>query len=74
MMEGNFNLRILANMTVALDRVCERSLFGKQHEVRKCVAEGILQCAKSGKVTLGALTEAGQQALARHQSANNKSV
>jgi hypothetical protein len=39
--------------------------MGEQHDVRKRVAQGILQCAKNGKTTLGALTEAGKKALVR---------
>jgi hypothetical protein len=63
MIEGTFNARTFANMTVALDRVCERSPLGEQHDTRQRVAHGIIQCAKSGRITLGALTEAGQRAL-----------
>ena len=55
MVEGDFNPRTLANMNVALDRVCERISMGEQHDVRKRVAQGILQCAKNGRTTLGAL-------------------
>ena len=68
---ASFNPRTLANMTVALDRVCEQFPIGKQ-EVRKWVAESILQCANSGKTTLGALTEAGERALAQLQSSTAK--
>jgi len=63
MIEGSFDARTFANMNVALDRVCERTPLGEQHDVRKRVAHGIVQCAKSGRITLGALTEAGKRAL-----------
>ena len=63
--EGSFQPRIFANMHVALDRVCAMTREGERHDVRKRVAKGIVQCAKSGKTTLGALTEAGEKALRR---------
>ena len=63
--DGSFNPRTLANMNVALDRVCSRSPSGERHDVRKRVASAILLCAKSGKTTLGALSEAGAKALWR---------
>jgi hypothetical protein len=65
MIEGSFNARTLACMNVALDRVCEHTPLGEQHEVRERVAQGIIRCAKSGRTTLGALIEAGECALAR---------
>jgi hypothetical protein len=37
MIEGNFDVRTLANMNVALDRVCGTSQSGERHEVRKRV-------------------------------------
>lgn len=63
--EGSFQPRILANMNVALDRVCAMTPDGERHDVRKRVAKEIAQCAKSGKITLGTLTEAGEKALGR---------
>ena len=63
MMEDSFDIRTLANMEVALDRVCGKTPTGEQHDVRKRVAQAVLLCAKSGKTTLGALTEAGEKAL-----------
>ncbi len=65
MMDADFNSRTLANMNVALERVCGHTPMGEQYDVRKRVAQGIIQCAKSGKINLGALTEAGQRAFAR---------
>lgn len=65
MIEGNFDARTLANMNVALDRVCRKSPSGERHEVRKRVGQAIVRCAKNGKTTLGALTEAGEKALCR---------
>ena len=74
MIEGDFNSRTLANMTLALDRVCENTPLGGQHDVRKRVAQGIVLCARSGKTTLGALTYAGERALARISEMTSKSA
>ena len=65
MIEGSFDTRTLANMEVALNRVCDKRPTGKQHETRKRVAEAIVECARTGKTTLGALTEAGERVLFR---------
>jgi hypothetical protein len=65
MIEGSFDTRTLAIMNVALDLVCEKDPHGEQHEVRKRVAQAIIRCAKSGKTTLNALTEAGERVLTR---------
>jgi len=63
MIEGSFEPRTLANMNVALDRVCGKTPRGEDHDLRKRVAKAIVQCAKSGKNTLRALTEAGEKVL-----------
>jgi hypothetical protein len=63
--DDKFDIRTLANMNVALDRVCGKTPNGEQHEVRKRVAQAIVGCAKSGNTALGALTEAGKKALWR---------
>jgi hypothetical protein len=63
MIEGTFDSRTLANMNVALDRVCERVANGEKHSVRRRVAKQIIKCASSGKTTLGQLTAAGRRAL-----------
>jgi hypothetical protein len=65
MVEDGFDTRTFANMNVALDRVCRRWPDGEQHRFRKLVAERIIRCARSGKKTLGALTEAGERVLAQ---------
>jgi hypothetical protein len=61
--EGAFDSRSLANMNIALDRVCEKAINGEKHSVRKRVAKQIVKCARSGKTTLGDLTAAGRRAL-----------
>lgn len=63
LIEGAFDSRTLANMNVALDRVCEKAADGEDHSVRKRVARQIIKCARSGKTTLGELTAAGQRGL-----------
>jgi hypothetical protein len=65
MTEDGFDARTLANMYVALERVCQRRPDGEEHRLRKLVARRILQCAKSGKRTLGSLTEAGERVLSK---------
>jgi hypothetical protein len=65
MIDGSFEPRVQANMDVALERVCGKTPYDQRHDVRKRVARAILQCAKSGKTTLGALTEAGEKAIWR---------
>ena len=61
--EAGFDSRTLANMNVALDRVCEKAAHGEDHSVRKRVAKQIIKCARSGKTSLGELTAAGQRGL-----------
>jgi hypothetical protein len=65
MIEGDFDARALANMNVALDRVCGKSPSGEQHDVRKRIARAMVRCAKRGKTTLGALTETGEKVFGR---------
>jgi hypothetical protein len=65
MIQGDFDRRTLVKMEMALDRVCANTPCGEQHAVRRRVAQGIVRCAKNGKTSLGALTEAGERALAR---------
>lgn len=59
----DFSSRILANMNVALDRVCTETPGGEQHQVRKRVARQIVKCARSGNTTLGDLVAAGRRGL-----------
>jgi hypothetical protein len=63
--EAMFEPRTLANMNVALDRVCDQAPDGENHAVRKRIAIRIIRCARSGKVTLGDLTAAGRRGLPR---------
>jgi len=70
MIEGKFNSRTLANMNVALERVCEKTPHGEDYVVRKRIAKHIVRCARSGKTTLGDLTAAGQRALIKVAAAS----
>jgi hypothetical protein len=63
LINGAFDARTLANMNVALDRVCETAARGEDHAVRKRVAKQIVKCARHGKTTLGELTAAGARGL-----------
>ncbi len=63
MIEGKFDSKTLAIMSLALDRVCEEALGGEEHSVRKWIAKQIIKCAQSGRTTLTELTAAGQSAL-----------
>jgi hypothetical protein len=47
MIEDGFDARTLANMNVALERVCQRRPDGEDHKVRRRAAQRINQC-KSG--------------------------
>jgi hypothetical protein len=60
LINGAFDSRTLANMNVALDRVCDKAARGEDHVVRKRVAKQIVKCARGGKTTLGELTAAGE--------------
>ena len=61
--DGMFDPRTLANMNVALERVCDQSADGENHAVRKRIAIRIIKCARAGKLTLGELTAAGRLGL-----------
>jgi len=60
---GEFDSRTLANMQLALDRVCETTQHGESHAVRKRIAMHIVRCARHGRTTLDDLTAAGERAL-----------
>jgi len=63
LIEEAFDSRALANMDIALDRVCAKVANGQKHSVRKRVAKQIIKCARGGRTTLGDLTVAGRRAL-----------
>ena len=64
MIEGEFDERTLADMTVALERACAQLPQGQDgHEARKFVAKRIISAARNGEDTLTALTAAGKHAI-----------
>jgi len=69
LIEEAFDQRTLANMQVALERVCETAADGESHVVRKRIARQIIECARGGRTTLGELTAAGQRGLIRNGQA-----
>ncbi|MCK1368020.1 hypothetical protein [Bradyrhizobium sp. 62] len=68
----SFDRRTLANMEAALERVCTGRADGADHELRSFIAESIVACARKGQTTLGALSEAGEAALARWAISDRK--
>ena len=65
MIADGFDIRTLARMDAALERVCRGRPGGDRHDVRKRVAESIVLCARGGKTGLGRLVEAGERALSK---------
>jgi hypothetical protein len=60
---SEFEERVQANMDVVLEEVCAELPNGGDHESRKFIAEQLIQCARSGKSTLGYLIYAARRAL-----------
>jgi hypothetical protein len=62
MIAGSFDARTFANMEVALERACKSLPAGEEHLARRQIARKLIECARRGDKTLGALTEAGRAA------------
>ena len=58
-----FDRRTMAAMEVALEKACACWPNGGRHNLRKRVAKRIIQCAKTGSTSLGALIEAGERTI-----------
>ena len=58
-----FNTNTLAFMTAALEQAC-RQLKSDTPAARQFIANKLKECAKSGQVSLAALTEAAEDAVA----------
>ena len=56
-------LRIEGNLEVALKSVCKKLPGGGNHEIRKRVAEALLQAAKTGHTNLRKLELVGRKTL-----------
>jgi hypothetical protein len=56
--------RTMANLDVVLEKVCRVLPHGGNHELRKAIAEKLLDSALKGNKTIGGLTEVARSALA----------
>ena len=56
--------RTMANLDVVLEEVCRSLPHGGDHELRKAIAEKLLNSALKGNKTIGGLTEVARAALA----------
>lgn len=56
--------RTKANLEVVLEEVCRGLPHGGDHELRRRIAEKILESAVAGNTTLASLTEVAKAALA----------
>ena len=63
MLVERFDRRTMAAMEIALEKACACWPNGGQHNLRKRVAQSIIQCAKTGSTSLDALIEAGERAI-----------
>jgi hypothetical protein len=57
------NQRTQADMDVVLELVCRKLAHGGRHEDRKYIAERLIECAGSGRTTLGDLRIVARRAL-----------
>jgi hypothetical protein len=62
-----FDERTQANMDVVLEEVCAGLPNGGDHESRKFIAEQLIQCARSGRTTLGELMYTARRAIVQLQ-------
>ncbi|WP_426442492.1 hypothetical protein [Bradyrhizobium genosp. P] len=59
-----FDQNTIANMTAALDHVCKKiPASSDSNELRKRIADELVQCARSGRRTLIDLQDAGLKVL-----------
>ncbi len=56
--------RTMANLDVVLEEVCRSLPHGGDHELRKAIAEKLLESALQGNRTIGGLTDVARAALA----------
>jgi len=63
MIVERFDRRTMAAMEIALEKACACWPNGGQHNLRKRVAQSIIQCAKTGSTSLDVLVEAGERAI-----------
>ncbi|BBO02000.1 MULTISPECIES: hypothetical protein, partial [Bradyrhizobium] len=56
--------RTMANLDVVLEEICRSLPHGGDHELRKAIAQKLLDSALQGNRTLGELTDVARAALA----------
>lgn len=56
--------RTMANLDVVLEEICRSLPHGGDHELRKAIAQKLLDSALQGNRTLGGLTDVARAALA----------
>jgi len=56
--------RTMASLDVALEEACRSLPHGGDHEIRREIAQKVLDCAVQGNKTLSGLTEVARVALA----------
>jgi hypothetical protein len=56
--------RTMASLDVALEEACRSLPHGGDHEIRREIAQKLLDCAVQGNKTLSGLTEVARVALA----------
>jgi hypothetical protein len=56
--------RTMANLDVVLEEACRSLLHGDDHELRKTIAEKLLDSAMKGNKSIGGLTDVARAALA----------
>ena len=60
---SDLNQRTQTDMDVVLELVCRELPHGGRHEERKYIAERLIDCAGSGRTTLGDLQIVARRAL-----------
>lgn len=60
---SEFDKRIQATINMVLEESCRAFRHGGDHETRKCIAEHLIDAARSGKMTLDDLRSAARRAL-----------
>ena len=74
MIVERFDRRTMAAMEIALEKACACWPNGGQHNLRKRVAQSIIQCAKTGSTSLDALIEAGERAIVQLRQSSRGSA
>ncbi|RXH23967.1 hypothetical protein XH99_01400 [Bradyrhizobium nanningense] len=62
---SEFDVRTQSNMDLVLEEICSELPNGGDHQTRRCVAETLVDAARSGKTTLGELYMVARRALSK---------